>query len=729
MNSTRSLDEILEYVARQACELLASDAAAIYMRDRNQPELIKVVAAHLMPDELRHEQVRLGEPMIGLSVERQRPVFLADLGALLRRPVAATVEDQLVDCGTYIEVVKAGPATARDPSLNDRNQVIAMRFTSSVSVPIVVQGEARGAVVLEYVQPRAMDAQTIRLITAFADQAALAIENARLHAEAEQRLGELQALYWADSALHRSLQLNDVLNALTEVASTIMQSQKSAVFIWDETRQVWTVGAARGASPEFIQQTYSGEEPFIQRSVHGGGASVADVYTDPQIPAELRHVFDYQGIRSFINAPIYVSGEVFGVFAVAYETPRAFTGSDRRTLQVLAQRAAQAIDNARLHASADQRLRELQALYNADQTLHRSLRLDDVLQALVDMAAEVLEADKSSVLVWNADHTHLVPGATRGFQPESVAQMVHAPGEGVTTVVALTGQPVVVQDATQDPRVAHRITGPEGIRSLMHVPIRIGGEVFGVFGINYCQPHLFTDSQRRLLEALAQRAGVAIQNARLYEQAQQAAALEERQRLARELHDAVTQSLFSASLIAEVAPRLWEVDREAARKRLDDLRLLTRGALAEMRALLLELRPDALLETRLDQLLRQLAEATVSRTGLRIEVSTSFGKQLPATIQVGLYRLAQEALNNVIKHARAEEVDLALRQNGDQLELMVSDDGQGFDASRVGAGRLGLRIMRERSEAIGATLVIETRPGAGTCICVRLPLPVANGVV
>jgi signal transduction histidine kinase len=125
----------------------------------------------------------------------------------------------------------------------------------------------------------------------------------------------------------------------------------------------------------------------------------------------------------------------------------------------------------------------------------------------------------------------------------------------------------------------------------MHVPIRAGDEIFGVFGVNYCAPHDFSAKEQRVLEALAQRAGLAIQNARLYEQAQHVAVLEERQRLARELHDAVTQTLFSASLIAEVAPRIWEKDPRDGRARLEELRTLTRGALAEMRALLLELRP------------------------------------------------------------------------------------------------------------------------------------------
>lgn len=360
------------------------------------------------------------------------------------------------------------------------------------------------------------------------------------------------------------------------------------------------------------------------------------------------------------------------------------------------------------------RMRELEALYRADEEFYGSLELDRVLQALVDVAVDVLEADKATVMVWEEKRERLVVGAARGFRPETVSQMVHARGEGVTSIVATTGQPIKVEDAPSDPRVAHRITGPEAIQSLMHVPIKIGDEVFGVYGVNYCRRHLFTANEERLLTALAQRAAVAIQNARLYEQAQLAAAIEERQRLARELHDAVTQTLFSSTVIAEVLPRLWERDPGEARRRLEELRQLTRGALAEMRTLLLELRPAALIEVPLADLLRQLCDAFTGRSRVPALLTVRGQTRLPSEVQVALYRMAQEALNNIAKHARARHVEVLLNCSAESVELAVRDDGSGFDLQRVPADHLGLRIMRERAAAIGAQLDIESQPGHGT---------------
>jgi len=199
--------------------------------------------------------------------------------------------------------------------------------------------------------------------------------------------------------------------------------------------------------------------------------------------------------------------------------------------------------------------------------------------------------------------------------------------------------------------------------------------------------------------------------------------MEERQRLARELHDAVTQTLFSASLISEAVPDLWETDPQEGRALLAELRQLSRGALAEMRTLLLELRPAALIEANLRDLLRQLGEAVAGRVGVPVTVAVDDFGSLPEEVHVALYRIAQEALNNVVKHARAGQVSVSLRCLDDdpdpiRIELAIVDDGRGFDPAQVPAERLGLGIIRERAQAIDADLAIVSSPGQGTRITV-----------
>ncbi|MDY7077527.1 MAG: two-component regulator propeller domain-containing protein [Chloroflexota bacterium] len=376
----------------------------------------------------------------------------------------------------------------------------------------------------------------------------------------------------------------------------------------------------------------------------------------------------------------------------------------------------------------EQRRQELEALYRADAELHRHLRLDQVLQALVDIVVDILQADKSSLMIWDDQHEKLVVRVARGFCPETLANMSFAPGVGTVGYVAATGEPAIVEDARADPRVAKRITitEREGIRSYMQVPITVGGEVFGVFSADYLQPHAFDDDERRLFVALAQRAALAVDTAQLYEQSQELAVVEERSRLARDLHDAVTQTLFSASLIAEALPTLWESSQDEGRQLLKELRQLSRGALAEMRTLLLELRPAALGEASLGDLLRHLAEAVTGRTGLPVTVTLESQCVLPSDVHVALYRIAQEALNNVVKHAHASHVKVSLRRDSIPLpphvesgvELCISDDGCGFDPSCIPPDRLGLGIIRERTQAIGAKLKVESQPGHGTRVIV-----------
>jgi len=267
--------------------------------------------------------------------------------------------------------------------------------------------------------------------------------------------------------------------------------------------------------------------------------------------------------------------------------------------------------------------------------------------------------------------------------------------------------------------VAAHITEPEGIRSFMHVPIKVNGQIFGIFNFNYLEPHIFSEDEQRLFIALAQRAALAIENAQLYQQAQLAATIEERQRLARELHDAVTQTLFSSSLIADVLPRLWERNPDEGHRRLEELRQLTRGALAEMRTLLMELRPAALVEVELSDLLQQLGEAFTGRARLPVQMDIDEVIEIPPDVKVGLYRIAQEALNNIFKHAGASQVTISFKSTQDGIELCIADNGRGFDPSNVSSDHLGLKIMNERSKETGIHLIIDSHIGVGTKVVMR----------
>jgi signal transduction histidine kinase len=265
----------------------------------------------------------------------------------------------------------------------------------------------------------------------------------------------------------------------------------------------------------------------------------------------------------------------------------------------------------------------------------------------------------------------------------------------------------------------------EGVQSWMWVPLAIKGRVIGAIGVAHAERNFFTAHHAGLALTVANQAAITMVNAELYERAQTLATLQERQRLARNLHDAVNQSLFSAGLIAEVLPRLWERDPDEGRRSLEDLRRLTRGAQADLRLLLAELRPSTLTDAELGDLLSLLGNALAGRTNIPIHVTVT-GKEalqeqraLPADVQVALYRLCQEGLNNIAKHAGASRVDIQLQYDVGAVELRIRDDGRGFDPEHISPVHYGLSMMRERADSVGAALSVMSQPGHGTEIVIR----------
>jgi signal transduction histidine kinase/ligand-binding sensor domain-containing protein len=240
----------------------------------------------------------------------------------------------------------------------------------------------------------------------------------------------------------------------------------------------------------------------------------------------------------------------------------------------------------------------------------------------------------------------------------------------------------------------------------------------------------WSEEEKEIFTSFADQIALALGNARLHQKAADLAMMNERNRLARDLHDAVTQTLFSASLLAEAFPSVWENNPQEGKKLIQEMRQLTRGALAEMRSLLMELRPSAMAEAKLQDLLKQLSEAVIGRTGLEIKLELDPILHLSSEVNICLYRIAQEALTNIVKHAHANKVwirctaernissraDMGAKTN---VTMQVEDDGCGFEAKAISPDHFGLYNIRERANGIGAQVEIQSKPGCGTIVTVR----------
>jgi len=363
-----------------------------------------------------------------------------------------------------------------------------------------------------------------------------------------------------------------------------------------------------------------------------------------------------------------------------------------------------------------------EALRDTKMTLASTLDLDEVLKRILINIRRVVPHEFACVMLTDDNGEEACIVRSLGFERLNATNWLHSQryvieDEPVLQQMVMTGEPVLISLILED-WYAPRPLSMRQIKSYISAPIRLKGAVIGFLYLFSTEVNFFSMTHAERLAAFAKQTTIAIQNARLYEKAQALAMLEERHRLARDLHDAVSQTLFSASVIAESLPRLWKSHPQKVGPRLNQLRRLTRGAMAEMRTLLLELRPSALTEARLDELLRHLTDALQGRTTIDVTLTVRGRRKVPADVQTAFYYIAQEALNNIVKRADASRVDVWLESNRDHVELVIGDDGKGFEGDMIPPASMGLDIMRERAESVGAALSITSQPGQGTQITV-----------
>jgi two-component system nitrate/nitrite sensor histidine kinase NarX len=385
-----------------------------------------------------------------------------------------------------------------------------------------------------------------------------------------------------------------------------------------------------------------------------------------------------------------------------------------------------------LDQQIEDRIREQATLLAISHTLASTLEFQPGM--ILDQMREIIEYNHCALFA--LEDSALVTMATRGTpQLEASAPFrIHLHGPETLAALFNKHKPIRIADIWIDDVHAQFLRTLledggaillKGMYSWMWVPLAVKGRIIGGVGVAHEKRNFFTSHHADLALSVANQAAITMVNAELYKDAQRLGILEERQNLARNLHDAINQSLFSAGLIAEVLPRLWERDPEEARRSLEDLRRLTRGALAEMRSLLVELRPSAITDTELGDLLQLLGNAFTGRTNIPVVVTVTGEGMLPAEIQVVLYRICQESLNNIAKHAKASQVKIDVVQETGIFELRIRDDGRGFNtADQTPSGHYGLSMMRERAETVGARLTVTSRVGHGTEIAIRWsPIP------
>ncbi|MEA3375940.1 MAG: GAF domain-containing protein [Chloroflexota bacterium] len=428
------------------------------------------------------------------------------------------------------------------------------------------------------------------------------------------------------------------------------------------------------------------------------------------------------GIVSYwdvVFAPLVDDGEVVGFIDVTIDaTDRELS---HRTLERRVERRTRELRQRRRVAEG---LRDILSVLNSDRPR------GEILSYIVEEASHLLGADGGVIYHLDQERGSVTVEASHGLPEELAALKASSLPEPWSDDPLFSRTPVAVPNLS-----TYLSGGAQGVQirrwldvirghyqAYLAVPLVIKDQMYGTLGGCYREPQTFSDEEIELAVALGDQAALAIENARLRTQASQVAVVAERERLARELHDSVTQSLYSLTLLAEASHRLVETgDLGHVREYTGRLGEIAQQALREMRLLVYQLRPLVLKREGLAGALQQRLDAVEKRAGLDARLLVQGSIELPAEVEEGLYRIAQEALNNALKHAAPTSVTVRIQIEAEEVMLEVGDDGRGFDPQDVkDKGGMGLVNMRERAERLGGSFTLDSTPGEGTTVRVSL---------
>jgi PAS domain S-box-containing protein len=498
---------------------------------------------------------------------------------------------------------------------------------------------------------------------------------------------DLMTILKASQAITREIEIDRLLDQL--MASAIENSGAQLGFLLLPDNERWMIVAQSDMDNTDLrveQPRPVGESDLLsqrivhyvrrtQRTVLLEDASQSGGFVDDPYVQRLE-------VKSLLCTPLVNQGKTSAILYLENNlSPGVFTPERVELMKLLSSQMAISIDNARTHTRLEILLEERsKALNSAEAQIRTIFDNSPVGISLTSLEGRFLAVNDAIL--------HMLRISEEEVLQRNVTEFYADPGDRP----ALLGQ-VQQSESAQD----------FGVRILRND----GGSFFASLNVS----RLVLEGEDVLLAMVEDVTDEITAE-------QEIATIEERERLARELHDAVSQTLFTAGMIADATPRLWDRDPASVQQNLELLSTMIRGASAEMRSLLLELRPDTLKDQTLGKLLDTLATAARARTRAAVSLKVKGDRILPQDVTLALHRIAQESLYNIGKHAEASQVVIDLSCDVESTKLCIQDDGRGFDPEAIPAGHLGIGIMRERAQSIGATFQIDSKPGDGTLVVV-----------
>lgn len=548
----------------------------------------------------------------------------------------------------------------------------------------------------------------------------------RMQSRLERNAQELRALYEAGVSLTSEMDLESVLHKLVDVGRTLTGARYGALSVLSPEGAIERF-LTSGLTPE--ERRRIGPEPtgrgLLGETLSAEGLNISDIAAHP---SRVGFPPGHPPMRSLLGFPVVSRGRTIGnLYLADKEDGSTFGTEDAEKLRLLATQAAIAIENAELYDAQRRRAEEWKALFELGEEVTAGPDLQALLDSIVERARRLLRAEVAVLMLLDRGAQQLRMAAHSGLRAPGTRTVRALRDHSLQNLVVQTGKPVVVADYRTDPRLRHRpalFVEEEGLVSLIAVPFSARGRTLGTLTVGNRQQTPFGERQAELLAAFANWAAVAVETSELHARVRSLALLEERERIGMDLHDGVIQSIYAIGLGLEDAVERLDEDMEGAKRAVDKAIDGLNHVIRDIRNYIFDLRPHVAEIGDLRQALAELVKEM--QVNFLLRASLQVDGDLPPLSQEeerGLFHIAQEALNNVAKHARATSVDVRLGMNGEALILEVKDDGCGFDQNAVQTkGHQGLRNMQDRAVSIGANLDIDSRPNRGTRIAVKLPV-------
>ena len=600
---------------------------------------------------------------------------------------------------------------------------------SCVTVPVTAGGQTVGVLHTQSLRANAFDEADKVVLQALAQEIGIAVENAHLFREQQDRAEFFRQVAELSSKMSSTLDLDEALSQIVQMIQNTFGYYHVGIGLIEGDEVIYKFGSgAPSDNPEFsfdparLRVGSEGLTGWVART--GEALLVSDVSRDPRYVA-MRHL----NTRSELTIPIRAKGEVIGVLDLQSDTVGAFSESDLITLQSLANEAGISIENARLFEAERRRNERMAAINAVALNVSAVLTLGELLPHVVQLVRETFGYHTVGVFLVDDDGREAVLEAVDSGDSELPVRgtRMRIGEEGIVGHVAATGLPWITGDASSDPFYSTLALESPATRSELAMPIKQGDLVVGVLDLHSERADAFDDTDMLIAQTLANQLTVAIENARIFDETRDLAVLEERNRMAREIHDTLAQGFTGIVIQLEAGEQAMDRDVSELRGHVSMAKSLARECLAEARRSVWNLLPEALEENPLDVII----EAEVERFNGTSSANASFTllgarRQLPAVAQAALMRICQESLINIGKYADASEVKVTLDFALDTVTLTVEDDGAGFDPDavriEVGRGGFGLIGMRQRARLLRGDVSVTSAPGKGAKVEARIPI-------